>query len=294
MHYVAEGMPTVVDPYRERNGIFVPPDPVAHREDVYDSQGFELLAAMQHQHFWYTGRHRFLLHAVERHLSPRAIANPPRVIDLGGGCGGWLAYLLARKKGAIAEAALADSSEKALQLAARCLPAGVARYHIDLLDLQWKSRWDAAFLLDVLEHLPEERTALEQIREALAPGGKLFITTPALQFFWTWNDDVVGHQRRYARADFRRLAEDCGFRLLQVRYFMFFLSPLLLASRFVGARAAAAQTQEDRWRLVQKMHQVPHPIVNGFLAAVFACETPLGHWLPFPWGTSVLAVLERA
>jgi hypothetical protein len=29
------------------------------------------------------------------------------------------------------------------------------------------------------------------------------------------------------------------------------------------------------------------------LAAIFSAETPLGAWLPFPWGTSVLAVLRR-
>src|ERR1700719_671819 len=70
MHFSAEGVPAEVDPYRERNGIFAPPDPVPHREDVYDSQGFELLAEMQHQHFWFSGRHRFLLHAVQFHLTP--------------------------------------------------------------------------------------------------------------------------------------------------------------------------------------------------------------------------------
>jgi hypothetical protein len=216
------------------------------------------------------------------------------VIDLGGGSGGWLAYFLARNRLPLGEAALADSSEMALRLARQCLPASVSRYQVDLRDLQWKSRWEAAFLLDVLEHLPEERAVLDQIHQAMTPQGKLFITVPALKFFWSWNDEVVGHQRRFSCSDFRKLAEECGFRLLGARYFMFFLSPLLLASRIRGARRIAGTTPEEKWRLVRRMHQVPHPLLNGFLAAVFACETPLGHWLRFPWGTSVLAVLERA
>ena len=41
------------------------------------------------------------------------------------------------------------------------------------------------------------------------------------------------------------------------------------------------------------MHRVPHPLVNGTLAAAFSAETPLGHAIPFPWGTSLLAVLQR-
>jgi hypothetical protein len=41
------------------------------------------------------------------------------------------------------------------------------------------------------------------------------------------------------------------------------------------------------------MHRVPNPVVNEALGLIFACETPLGHYLPFPWGSSVLAVLQK-
>jgi 2-polyprenyl-3-methyl-5-hydroxy-6-metoxy-1,4-benzoquinol methylase len=96
----------------------------------------------------------------------------------------------------------------------------VRRYQIDLRNLLWRDRWDLAFLLDVLEHIPEERNVLTEIQAALAPGGLLFITTPALNCFWTWNDDIAGHQRRYSRVDFHRLAQQCGYRLVDARYFM--------------------------------------------------------------------------
>jgi SAM-dependent methyltransferase len=278
----------------EQDGGWTTPCTVTHREEEYGSQGFDILAAMQHRHFWYRGRHRFLLRAVERHLRAAVNCARPRVIDIGGGCGGWIAYLLAHSRLALAEAALADSSEKALLEARRFLPENVGRFQVDVLSLPWRSRWDAVFLLDVLEHIPDERRALQQLHQALTPGGKLFITVPALNCFWTWNDEAVGHQRRYAKADFRRLAEACGYRMLDTRYFMFFLSPLLLASRFAMSLRTAVRSREGQWELVSRMHRVPWWPVNGLCAAIFAFETPLGHWLPFPWGTSLLAVLERA
>ncbi|MBN8900772.1 MAG: hypothetical protein J0H57_07010, partial [Rhodospirillales bacterium] len=61
---------------------------VVHRDEEYDSREFAMLRRMQGGHFWYRGRHRFLLHAVRRH-APR----PARAVDLGGGCGGWVDYL---------------------------------------------------------------------------------------------------------------------------------------------------------------------------------------------------------
>jgi len=149
------------------------------------------------------------------------------------------------------------------------------------------------FLLDVLEHVPEDRAALLQIREALTPGGLLFVTTPALRMFWTHNDEIVGHQRRYARRDYRRLAAATGLELLDCRYFMFFLSPLLLANRLLKALKRPWQSPCDPWQEIEQTHRLPHPLLGTLLTTIFAAETPLGHWIPFPFGTSILAVLRR-
>jgi SAM-dependent methyltransferase len=278
--------------YTLRDGIFAPPLPVAHREDEYDSHGFDLIRKMQRRHFWYQGRHRFLLHAVHRHLR-RAPEQPRTLIDLGGGCGGWINYCLKRARFPITEAALGDSSATALNWARETLPACVKCYQIDLLNLQWHERWNAAFLLDVLEHIPQHEDALQQIHQALRPGGLLFITTPALQRFWSWVDEANGHQRRYHRRDYRRLAAACGYEFLEARYFMFLLSPLYLASRMQrGPRMTAEGRQEVHARM-ERMHRIPPRPVNTLLKSIFWCETPLGHHLPFPWGTSILCVLRK-
>jgi SAM-dependent methyltransferase len=267
---------------------------VTHRDHEYDSRLLPLLKAMQERHFWYQGRHRFLLDAVHRRLRLDGdAAGAHRVVDLGGGCGGWIRYLLERKNFAVSDVALADSSDEALSMAAACLPAEVDRRQVDLMNLPWSRRWNMAFLLDVLEHLPDEADVLGQIRESLVPGGLLFITVPALRKFWTWNDDVCRHLRRYSRGDFVKLAGDCGFELLDARYFMFILSPLLLASRFGMSAGIRGITEEQKRELTMKMHSIPHPIVNGILTKAFAAETPVGHIVRFPWGTSLLAVLRR-
>lgn len=268
---------------------------VRHREEEYDSRGFQLMKDMQDRHFWYRGRHRFLLHAVRRHLPrlPSGVASC-RAVDLGGGCGGWLTYLLRHGNLPLGELALADSSELALRLAREQLPAHVRGYQVDLLRLPWRGRWDAVFLLDVLEHIPQHEEALREIAAALAPGGLLFLTCPALSCFWTWNDEVAEHQRRYSRADLRQLAAACGCELLDARYFMFFLSPLLLAARLGRRPRLDALSDEEAWELMKQTHRVPPGPINAALGAVFACETPLGHVVRFPWGTSILGVFQKA
>src|SRR5262245_8943051 len=79
-------------------GIYVPVVPVQHRDEEYDSDAFDILRDMQGRHFWYRGRHRFLLHAVRQVLGADEL-KPCWAIDLGGGCGGWNAYLQDREPG---------------------------------------------------------------------------------------------------------------------------------------------------------------------------------------------------
>lgn len=271
------------------DGIFRPTRPIEHRNEEYEQSGFDTLWAMQEKHFWYRGRHRFLVAALDR-FQP---AGPPpwSAVDLGGGVGGWVRYLADRRPKQFSSLALADSSETALRMAGDVLPADTERYHIDLMNLGWDSQWDCAFLLDVIEHLPEDAEAMRQAAQALRPGGLLFVATPAFKQFWSYNDDLAHHLRRYTRNDLGMLARAAGLQLLDARYFMFLLSPVYwIARNRPGVSSMSAEAQR---RLVKSQHEVPIAPLNLALTAAFGLETPLGHWWRFPWGTSILGVFRR-
>jgi SAM-dependent methyltransferase len=266
-----------------------PEIPVQHRDEEYDQSGFDTLWAMQKRHFWYRGRHRFLLAALDR-FQPHDAASWAGV-DLGGGVGGWVRYLAERRAKRFSRLALADSSEKALCMADATLPAGVERYQTDLMNLGWQSQWDCAFLLDVIEHLPDDVEAIRQAAQALKSGGYLFVTTPALKQFWSYNDEVASHLRRYNRQDYAHLAQAADLELCDARYFMFFLSPLYWLTR--RGKKVDGMSEEEKTALSEQAHQVPFGPANSLLYSIFALETPLGHKLRFPWGTSILGVFRK-
>jgi 2-polyprenyl-3-methyl-5-hydroxy-6-metoxy-1,4-benzoquinol methylase len=277
-------------PLAANAAIHLPKKPVLHRNADFEEENVQQLLQMQQEHFWYLGRHRFILHALRRLAGQRKDLH---AIDLGGGCGGWLAYLHERLPDGFSELALADSSLEALHLAGPVVGEFATRYHVNLYDLGWKNRWDVVFLLDVLEHLSDDSRVLQQIYEAMRPGGLLFVTTPALPIFHSYNDDLVHHLRRYTRADFARLALQSSLRLLRSRYFMFLLSPLVMARRWRAPRIGNMSQDEIRI-LLDRTHAVPSAIPNKILSTIFAAETPLGWHVPFPWGTSILGVFEKA
>jgi SAM-dependent methyltransferase len=284
----------IIDTY-EKNAvnIYQPSAPIAHRDEEYESKQFDVLLKMQSEHFWYQGRHRLLSRAFYNAISKGLLETQNlKCVDLGGGCGGWLKYLNDHSNTSFGELALADSSCRALEIAERVVGEDVARYQIDLLDLQWTDRWDVAFLLDVLEHIPEDVAALKQISDALRPGGLLFITTPALNIFWSYNDDLAHHVRRYSRKDYQQLADQTGLTVRYSRYFMFFLSPLLLLSR-LRPPCLQSMTKDEIRKHLEHTHRIPSAPINMLLRLLFSLETPLGLKAPFPWGTSVLAVLQK-
>lgn len=278
--------------YSLQDGVFTRGQPVVHDGEQYDARGYAVLADMQRRHFWHRGRHRFLEASVKRQLDVTERAGK-RVIDLGAGCGGWVDYLQRAQLFPDGQIALGDSSPVALKSARDLVSGQASCFQIDLLNLGFDKAWDVAFLLDVVEHIDDDVAALRNAAQALRPGGLLFVTVPALQSFWSWNDDVVKHKRRYNAAQLRTAAEQAGLETLDTRYFMFLLSPLLVVSRKFKQPNLAELDHDAQWALVEKTHAVPAAPLNGVLAGIFSLETPLSKLLHFPWGTSLLGVFRR-
>lgn len=61
------------------------------------------------------------------------------------------------------------------------IPRNSERYQIDLMNLRWKNHFDVSFLLDVIEHIPNDIRAVQEVSEAMKPGGLLFVSTPAFK-----------------------------------------------------------------------------------------------------------------
>jgi SAM-dependent methyltransferase len=276
---------------KSESGIWTPVDGVTHRDDEYDPEGFELLRRMQRHHFWYRGRHAFLLAALRRHLERDAAAPLRSAIDVGGGCGGWIDYLDRHAPGLFSELALADSSLRALTDAAPLVAGKAERYQVDLLRLRWEERWDVIFLLDVLEHVPDHLGAVRELYRALRPGGLLVVSVPALRQFWSYNDELAHHQRRYSAAELREVCESAGFQPRETRYFMFLLSPLYWISR--RRRVDLHGDPQKLKELQRREHSIPAEPLNTLLASVFSLEAPLSRWVSFPWGTSLLGILRK-
>ncbi len=79
--------------------------------------------------------------------------------------------------------------------------------------------FDTVVCLNVLEHIEDDLFALEQLRNVLAPGGKLALLVPAHRFLYGEFDRAVGHFRRYEKRELRVKLEQVGFAVREVGFF---------------------------------------------------------------------------
>ncbi|MDA1091606.1 MAG: methyltransferase domain-containing protein [Proteobacteria bacterium] len=78
---------------------------------------------------------------------------------------------------------------------------------------------DSAILVNVLEHIEDDATAMAGLFRLLRPGGHLLMFVPALAMLFSAMDTALGHYRRYGKAQLAGLARQAGFEVVSARYF---------------------------------------------------------------------------
>jgi SAM-dependent methyltransferase len=88
-------------------------------------------------------------------------------------------------------------------------------------------RVDLVCSFEVLEHIEDDAGALRAWRDHLADGGRLLLSVPAHPQRFGPSDELVGHHRRYSRADLERVVSEAGFAVEEVRSYGFGMGHLL-------------------------------------------------------------------
>jgi SAM-dependent methyltransferase len=143
--------------------------------------------------------------------------------------------------------------------------------------------YDLIALLDVLEHVPDDRGSMASIMTRLKPGGALLLTVPANPWMWTAHDVAHHHHRRYRKAEIEKLVRGAGYEIDLLSPFNSLLFPPIAAVRLLG-KVTGKDDSDDA---------MPGALVNKTLDTVFGLERSLIGRVPMPFGVSLVAVLRR-
>jgi SAM-dependent methyltransferase len=101
-------------------------------------------------------------------------------------------------------------------------------HHLNATDCYKKfgATFDQLVCLDVIEHIENDKEALEAMYGLLKPNGKILLSVPAVSKLYGPKDIKVGHYRRYDRDVLISLFETTGFQVKTVRYWNFLGVPI--------------------------------------------------------------------
>lgn len=244
-------------------------------------QTSELTAMLDHsdRHWWYRGRRRVLDAVLDQiDLPPGA-----RLLDAGCGSGRQLDELA--RRGA---ASGVDLSDLAVAHARARGHPDVHRAAIEQLPFA-DATFDLITCLDVIEHTPDDRAALAELRRVTRPGGLLIVTVPAYQSLWSAHDVANRHFRRYRAASLRAVATGAGWSVLLDTHF----NTILLAPAAL-VRLARRQRNRTASRASRSELILTPPFLDALLEQPLRAEAhAIGNGRRFPAGLSLLAVLRR-
>jgi SAM-dependent methyltransferase len=239
---------------------------------------YAAMAEVEHTYWWHVGRQEIVRREIHRQF--RETSGPLRLLNVGCGTGGDVAML--ESFGTVDNV---DIAEEAL---AFMRARGHERVHrADATRLPFPDgQFDAVVALDVLEHIPQDGTALAEWRRVLKPGGRIVLTVPAYQWLWSEHDVALHHQRRYTRRPLHDLARAADLRIGKLTHAIVISLPLIVGYRLLNGLRGRSKDAGATY--------VPVPrAVNRLLVNLLTVEAALHRHLRFPAGTSLLAVLIR-
>jgi SAM-dependent methyltransferase len=134
---------------------------------------------------------------------------------------------------------------------------------------------DSIICVNVLEHIQNDRQAIQNMVSGLVDGGTLCLLVPAMSWLYGSLDTLDGHFRRYTK---KSLLEICPHHSLKVEELYYF--------NFVGALGWLVKGRLLR----RKRHEDENYRVMNFLIPFMSF---VENHFPVPFGLSLVAVFRK-
>ena len=263
-------------------------------ENYFDPSEFATRAWLEDRHYWHLYRRTVILDA----LRGAGVGGGHNLLELGCGAGTVATFLnqngLRVDYSDVHREALRFARQRAVDRLPRDHPARFIR--VDITRRLPPGPCDGVLLLDVLEHLPDDRGVLRAVRGLLGPTAAgspqrlLLFTVPAFQRLWSPWDDRERHKRRYSLAEARALAADSGFQVTRATYFflpLFFAAVAVKAARTTRRLVRGPAAMPAFQSMAETNHYAP---LNAAILRLLGLER---RWLrsrDLPLGTSILVM----
>lgn len=169
---------------------------------------------------------------------------------------------------------------------------------VDLLDELPEDAFDFLFAFEVLEHIPDDHAAISEWTRHLKPSGRFLLSVPAHARKYGKSDEIVGHVRRYEKAELHSLLSSAGYQNIHIVNYGF---PITEVTRRISNWLVAHESDHLQLSPEQRSTQSSFtrtPFISkiisimGESAVVPFCMIQRLFY-PFDWGDGYVAVGEK-
>lgn len=251
---------------------------------------------LESHYWWFVGRREIVRNLLQETLKDRAERDALSLLDIGCGTGANLP-MLAQAIGIKGRVTALDYSALALEFAQAQLgdSPSIHLLRSDATHLPFaEEQFDIVTMLDVLEHVEEDGTAVREIYRILKPGGSFILTVPAYQNLWSAHDEALHHFRRYEYAGLRSLLHGAGFQVWRQSFAMSLMPPIAWFWRRFVLPLKPTRRARDAKRHSEGavLPQIPD-FANSLLIRYLALEGKIIRQRPLKFGTSLVAIARK-
>lgn len=179
--------------------------------------------------------------------------------------------------------------EPLAQLAAR--QPGIPLLQFDLVQCPLPdASVDAVVMLNVLEHIKDDRRAVAQVARILKPGGIAVVEVPAGPGLFDPYDEYLQHERRYTARDFKALLEASGLTILERSHLGFSVYPAFAMVKRRNQKRGAVGADVRREIVRKSIESTRRGVL---LRSALRCEAWLGRYVSYPFGIRCVAVARK-
>ncbi|MFZ5736407.1 class I SAM-dependent methyltransferase [Rhodopseudomonas palustris] len=241
-------------------------------------------AADSGNHFIDVASRRHAIAELERAVGDR----PAAIMEVGCSAG----HLLADMRKSLPNARLTggDYTIGTLEKLGRKMP-GIPLIRFDLANSPLPSeQYDAMVLLNVLEHIEDDRSAVRHIERMLKPGGTVVIEVPGGPELYDDYDKQLQHFRRYTLQGICDVVESAGLVVERRNYLgALIYPPFYLAKKLAQSRPKPAAEREAHVAKAISNTSRFNPIGE----AVMSLERALGRVVQYPRGIRCVVTARK-
>ena len=252
--------------------------PELSSDDGFKDSYFHELVTLEARNFWFRARNKLISWALRRYFS-----DAKNFLEIGCGTGFVLSGLAATNPGL--KLAGSEISSAGLAYASQRIP-DADFFQMDARSIPFVNEFDVVGAFDVLEHIEADEAVLNQMWQAVRPGGGIILTVPQHDFLWSQTDESACHVRRYDAQSLVNKIVDSGFIVERKTSFVSFLLPLMMAARMRHMKV------DDKYDVLAELRI--GGITNVVLEKIMDVERlAICSGLSFPVGGSLLLAARK-